>query len=56
MIKEFIKRVGTGPHGVRDLTREEAATAAGLLLSGTVTPAQTGALLLGLRTSVFGDS
>ena len=49
MIKEFIKKVGTGPHGVRDLTREEAAKAAGLLLSGTVTPAQTGALLLGLR-------
>ena len=49
MIKEFIKKIGTGPQGVRDLTREEAAKAAGLLLSGTVTPAQTGALLLGLR-------
>ncbi|MCL4486417.1 MAG: hypothetical protein M1537_08875 [Nitrospirae bacterium] len=49
MIKEYIKKVGTGPHGVRDLERTEAAEAARLLLSGTATPAQTGALLLGLR-------
>ncbi|MEC4682561.1 MAG: hypothetical protein VST70_02625 [Nitrospirota bacterium] len=49
MIREFIKKVGTGPHGVRDLSRSEAFEAADILLSGQATPAQTGALLLGLR-------
>jgi anthranilate phosphoribosyltransferase len=49
VIREFIKKVGTGPHGVRDLSRSEAFEAADILLSGQATPAQTGALLLGLR-------
>lgn len=49
MIREFIKKIGTGPHGSRDLDREEASRAAALILSGAATPAQTGALLLGLR-------
>ena len=49
MIKAFIKKVGTGPSGHRDLSHDEAREAAGLLLSGQASPAQTGALLLGLR-------
>jgi anthranilate phosphoribosyltransferase len=49
VIRDFIKKVGTGPHGVRDLSRAEALESAGLILSGSATPAQTGALLLGLR-------
>jgi len=49
MIREYIKKVGTGPLGARDLTRAEAASAAKLILSGSATSAQTGALLLGLR-------
>ncbi len=49
MIKEYIKKIGTGPHGARDLTRTEACDAARILLSGRATPAQVGALLLGLR-------
>ncbi len=49
MIREYIKKVGTGPLGSRDLSRAEAADAARLMLSGAATSAQTGALLLGLR-------
>ncbi len=49
MIKAFIKKVGTGPSGHRDLSHDEAREAASLILSGHSTPAQTGALLLGLR-------
>ena len=49
-MKRFIKAVGTGPHGSRDLTVDEAHEAAGLILSGSSTPAQTGALLVAVRT------
>ncbi len=49
-MKRFIKAVGTGPHGSRDLTVDEAHEAAGLILSGASTPAQTGALLVSIRT------
>ena len=49
MIREYIKKVGTGPLGARDLTRSEAGDAARLILSGAATSAQIGALLLGLR-------
>lgn len=49
MIKTYIKKVGTGPSGHRDLSQEEARSAAELILRGEASPAQTGALLLGLR-------
>lgn len=49
-MKAFIKAVGTGPHGSRDLTSDEAYEAAQLILSGSSTPAQTGAFLVALRT------
>ncbi|MGC8529857.1 MAG: anthranilate phosphoribosyltransferase [Leptospirillia bacterium] len=49
MIKALIKKVGTGPSGHRNLTHDEAREAAGILLSRQATPAQIGALLLGLR-------
>jgi len=48
-MRDFIKKIGTGPHGARDLSRSESLASAELLLSGGSTPAQTGALLLGLR-------
>jgi anthranilate phosphoribosyltransferase len=49
-IKELIKSVGTGPKGSKGLSREEAYEACHLILSGEATPAQTGGLLLALRT------
>ena len=49
MIKALIKKVGTGPSGHRDLSHDEAREASDILLSHQATPAQTGALLLGLR-------
>lgn len=45
----YIKIVGTGERQAEDLTREEAAEAMDLVLSGKATPAQTGAFLLALR-------
>lgn len=45
----YIKIAGTGEKQAEDLTREEAAEAMELLLSGRATPAQTGAFLLALR-------
>jgi anthranilate phosphoribosyltransferase len=44
-----IKTVGTGPHGSRPLTFEEAREAMAALLSGDVTPAQAGAFLVAMR-------
>ena len=49
MIKALIKKIGTGPSGHRDLSQDEAREAAGILLSHQATPAQVGALLLGMR-------
>ncbi len=49
-IKELIKSVGTGPKGSKGLSRSEAFEACQLILSGEATPAQTGGLLLALRT------
>ena len=49
MIKALIKKIGTGPSGHRDLSHDEAREAAGILLSHQATPAQVGALLLGMR-------
>jgi len=49
VIRTYIKKVGSGPSGYRDLSQEEARDAAELILRGEASPAQIGALLLGLR-------
>ena len=55
-MKQWIKAVGTGPHGSRDLTVDEARKAAADILDGKSTPAQTGALLLAIRTKGEADT
>lgn len=48
--KKYIKAVGTGPKGNRDLTEQESTLAVEKILLNQVTPAQVGAFLIGLRT------
>ena len=45
----YVKRVGTGPKGSRDLSFEEAQAALGAILDGLADPAQTGAFLVASR-------
>jgi len=45
----YVKRVGTGPKGSRDLSFEEARAALGAILDGLADPAQTGAFLVASR-------
>lgn len=47
--QSFIKAVGTGPKGNRDLSFEESKKAMGLMLSGAVSEAQMAAFLIGWR-------
>lgn len=47
--RELLKKVGSGQHTKKDLTRTEAAIAARLMLTGTATPAQIGAFLIAHR-------
>lgn len=46
---QFLKEVGRGKRGARDLSYEEAVQAAELILSGAATPAQIGAFLMAER-------
>ncbi|WP_277052707.1 glycosyl transferase family protein [Zestomonas thermotolerans] len=46
---QFVRILGKGKRGARDLTREEARQAMGLLLDGTVEDTQLGAFLMLLR-------
>lgn len=55
-MKQWIKAVGTGPEGSRDLTVDEARNAAALILDGNATPAQIGALFLAIRTKGEADT
>ncbi len=48
-MKQWIKAIGTGRKGSRDLTKEEAEKAAHALACGEATEAQAAALLMGLR-------
>ena len=50
--KKYIKAVGTGVKGNRDLTKEETADAIERILLNKVTPAQIGAFLIGWRTKL----
>jgi anthranilate phosphoribosyltransferase len=47
--REFIRKIGSGPHTGKSLTREEAATAMTMMLEQTATPAQIGAFLIAHR-------
>ena len=50
--KKYIKAVGTGPKGNKDLSIEETADAIEQILLNKVTPAQIGAFLIGWRTKL----
>ncbi len=45
-MRSYLRTIGQGPRAGRDLTREEAASALGLILDGEATPAQAGGFLL----------
>jgi anthranilate phosphoribosyltransferase len=47
--RELLKKVGSGAHTHKDLTRAEAATATRMILMGEATPAQIGAFLIAHR-------
>lgn len=47
--REFVRKIGSGPHTSKDLTREEAATATQMMLLQEATPAQIGAFMIAHR-------
>lgn len=47
--RELLKKVGSGVHTGKDLSREEAATATRMMLEAEATPAQIGAFLIAHR-------
>lgn len=47
--RELLKKVGSGTHTSKPLTREEAATATRLMLTEAATPAQIGAFMIAHR-------
>ncbi len=47
--REFIQKIGSGPHTGKSLTRAEAAIAMKMMLEQTATPAQIGAFLIAHR-------
>ncbi|AMA09315.1 anthranilate phosphoribosyltransferase family protein [Picosynechococcus sp. PCC 73109] len=47
--RELLKKVGSGKHTSKSLTRAEAAIALDMMLDGTATPAQIGAFLISQR-------
>jgi len=47
--RELLKKVGSGHHTKKDLTRSEAAIAGRMMLTQTATPAQIGAFLISHR-------
>lgn len=47
--REFLKKVGSGQHTSKGLTRQESATALDMMLDGVATPAQIGAFLISQR-------
>lgn len=53
--KKYIKAVGTGPKGNKDLTIEETADAIEQILLSKATPAQIGAFLIAWRTKLETD-
>jgi len=49
IFRELLKKVGSGVHTGKDLTREEAATATRMMLLQEATPAQIGAFMIAHR-------
>jgi len=49
---DFLKAVGTGPKGNRNLSREEMREAMGMMLDKAAIPEQTAAFLLGWRVNI----
>ena len=47
--RDYLKKIGSGPHTGKHLTREEAASALEMMLKETATPAQIGAFLIAHR-------
>ncbi|MEB3338685.1 MAG: anthranilate phosphoribosyltransferase family protein [Leptolyngbyaceae bacterium] len=47
--REFLKKVGSGPHTSKNLSREEAAVATRMMLLQEATPAQIGAFMIAHR-------
>ncbi len=47
--RELLKKVGSGPHTGKELSRSEAAEALALIWDGSATPAQVGAFLIAHR-------
>ncbi|MEB3174112.1 MAG: hypothetical protein VKN60_02830, partial [Cyanobacteriota bacterium] len=47
--REYLKKIGSGAHTSKDLSRAEAADAMTLMLTQTATPAQIGAFLIAHR-------
>jgi anthranilate phosphoribosyltransferase len=47
--RELLKKVGSGPHTGKELSRTEAAEALALIWDGSATPAQVGAFLIAHR-------
>ncbi len=47
--RELLKKVGSGQHTKKDLTRSEAATATQMMLQQEATPAQIGAFMIAHR-------
>jgi anthranilate phosphoribosyltransferase len=47
--RDLLKKIGSGPHTGKDLTRQEAATATKMLLLQEATPAQIGAFMIAQR-------
>lgn len=47
--REFLRKVGSGTHTSKSLTRQEAETATTMILQGVATPAQIGAFMIAHR-------
>lgn len=49
VFRDFLRKVGSGPHTCENLTRAEAATATRMMLQAEATPAQVGAFMIAHR-------
>ena len=49
IFRELLKKVGSGVHTGKDLSRQEAAIATQMMLEAEATPAQIGAFLIAHR-------
>ncbi|MGK7931417.1 MAG: anthranilate phosphoribosyltransferase family protein [Microcystaceae cyanobacterium] len=49
LFRDYLKKIGSGEHTSKNLTRTEAKTATELMLQGTATPAQIGGFMIAHR-------